>query len=96
MSGDLRAEVGALPADVTELVFLPDCSALVAGVKGGQLLVLGMPRSLRAEAKRVLFGREEGMNGMTLQVVLLRSANLHTYLIPSDEPLLVLHYSFIF
>lgn len=68
MSGDLRAELGGLPADVTQISFLPDSSALVVGVRGGQLLVLGMPRNLRAEAKRVLFGREEGMHGMTLQV----------------------------
>ena len=74
MSGDLRAEIRALPANVTELAFLPDCSALVAGVKGGQLLVLGMPRNLRSEAKRILFGREDGMHGMTLQVLRLRSA----------------------
>ena len=68
MSGDLRAEIGGLPAHVTDVVFLPDSSALVAGIRGGQLMVLGMPRNLRAEAKRVLFGREEGMHGMTLQV----------------------------
>jgi len=68
MSGDKRAEVGGLPAEVTSAVFLPDASALAVGVAGGQILLLGMPLALRAEAKRILFGREPGMHGMTLQV----------------------------
>ena len=70
MSGDLRAEIRELPVGVTAMAFLPDTSALVVGLKGGQLLLLGLPRNLRAEAKRILFGREDGMQGMTLQVPL--------------------------
>lgn len=91
MSGDLRAEIGGLPAHVTELVFLPDSSALVAGIRGGQLMVLGIPRNIRAEAKRVLFGREEGMHGMTLQVVPVLIA------LPWDmQPMLCGHVSLTF
>lgn len=71
MSGDKRAEVRGLPEEVTEVVFLPDASALAVGVGGGQILMLGMPQGLRAEAKRVLFGREPGMHGMTLEVCFL-------------------------
>ena len=56
-SGDLRARLGGLPHSATEMAFAPDSSALTMGVAGGQLLVLSMPASLRAQARRVLFGR---------------------------------------
>jgi len=69
MSGERRAEIAGLPADVTDLVFLSDSAALVCGVRGGQVVVLGMPAKLRGEARMLINGRSEGMQGLTLQVV---------------------------